>query len=272
MTTTFKNKLAVLGHPEIKLFVSEWGPSTDEANPPPANNPNPNPDINYSHKGAAWAAAFLTEAVADKIAMGSYLTVNDAVGNATGSIRQASLMHKIVTSDRCAIYYPKPVANVFKMFAMMTGARKATTLPTSSANLGAFATSDASSAGVVIFNYDKLMFTRPAVDAAETFSVELDNLPFNGTVTVQRYVVDANHSNLAAYLYPPSGQVDPGLQPDLQMVEQFNAQVQNGQLILPSRSLGLGVTFWQVLKNGRSTSAGSPPIRVYPTSCKSGNR
>jgi hypothetical protein len=181
-------------------------------------------------------------------------------------------MHKIVTSARCAIFYPKPVANVFRMFAMMTGKRNATTLPTSSANLGAFASSDASSAGVVIFNYDTSMFTRPAVDAPQTFSVELDNLPFNGIVAVQRYVVDANHSNLAAYLYPPSGQVDPNLQPDLQMVEQFNAQVQNGQLILPARSLGLGVTFWQILASGRSALSGPAPSHIYPTSCKSGNR
>ena len=268
MTTTFQRKLAALGHPEIKLFLSEWGPAGDDANA----NVLANPDINYSHKGAAWAAAFLTEAVADKISTGSYLIMHDATGSATGDIRRASLMHKVVTSSRCATYYPKPVANVLRMFAMMTGTRRATTLPTSSANLGAFAASDTSSAGVLIYNYDTLMFTRPAVDTPQTFSVQLDNLPFNGIVTVQRYLVDANHSNLAAYLYPPSGQVDPGLQPELQMIEQFNGQVQNGQLILPSRSLGLGVTFWRVLANGRSASAGPTPFRVYPAFCKSGNR
>jgi hypothetical protein len=31
------------------------------------------------------------------------------------------------------------------------------------------------------------------------------------------------------------------------MVEQFTVQIVNGQLILPARSLGLGVTFWQIL-------------------------
>src|SRR5262249_49723823 len=139
---------------------------------------------------------------------------------------------------------PKPAANVFKMFAMMTGTRRPATLSTtaSSSNLGAFAASDANSASVVVFNYDSLMFSRPAVDTPETFSVELDNLPFNGTVTVQRYLVDANTSNLAAFLAQPS-QPDPSLQ----MVEQFSAELQNGKLVLPSRSLGLGVTLWRVL-------------------------
>jgi hypothetical protein len=36
--------------------------------------------------------------------------------------------------------------------------------------------------------------------------------------------------------------------PNLQRVEQFNAQVINGQLILPPRTLGLGVTFWRILR------------------------
>jgi hypothetical protein len=152
-------------------------------------------------------------------------------------------MHKVINSDGSASYYPKPVANVFKMFAMMTGTRRPVTPPATGSNLGAFAASDANSAGVLIFNYDKLMFTRPAVDAPETFSVELDHLPFNGAVTVQRYLVDANTSNLAAF-YAQQSHPDP----TLQMVEQFSAQVnRNGQLILPSRSVGLGVTFWRVV-------------------------
>jgi hypothetical protein len=139
-TDLIRSKLAALGKPGTKLFVSDWGPSVDEGS-----------DINYSHKGAAWAAAFLTEAVADHVAMGSYLIMEDAVGSNSGSPGQASLMHKDITNG-VVTYYPKPAANVFKMFAMMTGTRRAVTLPTGSTNLGAFATSDANSAGVVIFN------------------------------------------------------------------------------------------------------------------------
>jgi hypothetical protein len=225
VTDRIRSKLTALGHPETRLFLSEWGPTVDEST-----------DINYSHKGAAWAAAFLTEAVADRIAMGSYLIMHDAVGFQPATIGQASLMDKIVT-EAGAAYYPKPPANVFKMFAMMTGTRRPVTLPAASSNLGAFAASGAHSAGIIVFNYNSA-FT----DTPETFSVELDNLPLDGAVTVERYLVDANTSNLEAFLLQP-GHPDPSLQ----KVEQFSAQVQNGQLILPSRSLGLGVTFWRVL-------------------------
>jgi hypothetical protein len=145
-------------------------------------------------------------------------------------------MHKAIGSDGSASYYPKPPANVFKMFAMMSGAHDSVTLP-ADVGLGAFAASDATSAGLIVYNYNSSF-----IDTAKAFSVEFDNLPFDGSVIVRRYLVDAYTSNLAAFLSQP-GQPDPGLQ----VVEQFTGQVQNGQLILPARSLGLGVTFWQVL-------------------------
>jgi hypothetical protein len=226
VTERIRAKLAALGHPETKLFLSEWGPTIFE-----------DTDINYSHKGAAWAAAFLTEAVDDKIAMGSYLIMHDAGGFQPGNLGWASLMDKAITGTS-AKYYPKPPANVFKMFAMMTGMRRAVTVPTGKPNLGAFAASDANSAGVVIFNYNSAFTDKP-----ELFSVELNNLPLNGVVSVERYLVDANTSNLHAYLTQPHRP-----DPDLHKVEQFNAQVHNGQLMLPSRSLGLGVTFWRILR------------------------
>jgi hypothetical protein len=165
--------------------------------------------------------------------MGSYLILHDAVGDQLGTVGQASLMNKYSSTT----YFPKPAANVFKMFAMMTGTRRAVTVPTANPNLGAFAASDANAAGVVIFNYNSAFTDTPA-----TFSVEVDNLPYNGVVLVERYLVDANTSNLEAYLTQP-GQPDP----TLQRVEQFSALVQNGQLFLPSRTLGLGVTFWRIL-------------------------
>jgi hypothetical protein len=239
VTDKIKAKLDALGHRDIKLFISEWGPTVDEGT-----------DINYSHKGAAWAAAFLTEAVAEKIAMGSYLIVGDGLTdpNRPSVLGQASLMHKNVAGDGSIQYYPKPVANVFKMFAKMTGKRRPVTLSTTdtNSNLGAFATSDTSSASVVVFNYNStLVFNNnnnTLQDTPETITLRLDNLPFNdGAVTLQRYQVDANTSNLNAFLNSPNHP-----DPSLQMVEQTTAQVQNRQLTLPRWSLGLGVTLWQV--------------------------
>jgi hypothetical protein len=162
--------------------------------------------------------------------------MHDGIGFRPGLIGMPSLMYKAIGSDGSVHYYPKPPANVFKMFAMMTGRRNSVVLPASS-GLGAFASSDATSAGVLVYNYNS-SFT----DTAQTFSVELNNLPFDGTVTARRYLVDAYTSNLEAFLTQP-GQPDPSLQ----MVEQFTVQIVNGQLILPARSLGLGVTFWQIL-------------------------
>ena len=178
VTDKIKAKLEALGRSDIKLFISEWGPTVDEWT-----------DINYSHKGAAWAAAFLTEVVAQKIAMGSYLIVGGGLTDPANPSRrgQASLMHKEVSSDGSIHYYPKPVANVFKMFARMTGMRRqATVSPAgSTSNLGAFAASDASSASVVVFNYDRaLVFhndDNSLPDTPETFTVSLNNLPLDAT-------------------------------------------------------------------------------------------
>jgi hypothetical protein len=238
VTDTIKAKLETLGRSDIKLFISEWGPTVDEGT-----------DINYSHKGAAWAAAFLTEAVAQKIAIGSYLIVGDGLTDPGNPSRrgQASLMHKEVASDGSVHYYPKPAANVFKMFARMTGTRRqAIVSPSgSNSNLGAFAASDESSASVVVFNYNRtLVFQNndnSLPDAPETFTVSLNNLPFDGDVTIQRYQVDAATGNLKAFLDDP-GHPDP----NLQMV-QTTGRVENGQLTLPQYGLGLGVTLWRIL-------------------------
>jgi hypothetical protein len=226
-TDRIRAKLTALGHSETKLFVSEWGPTVD-----------PNSDINYSHKGAAWVAAFLTEAVADRIAMGSYLVIDDAVGaTVPGSLSLASLLYK----DGSGNYLPKAPANALKMFAMMTGTRRAVTLPTGTANLGAFAASDSNSASVLVFNYP---YDYSFTDTPQTFSVELDNLPFNGLVTVERYLIDRDHSNLGK----------PGTDPSLQLMETTsNLQVIGGQVTLPCTvqpcALGLGVTLFRVTQN-----------------------
>ena len=239
MTDTIKAKLAALGHPEIKLFLSEWAPFAGSES-----------DINYSHKGAAWVAAFLTKAVAEKIAMGSYLIVDDGlVGQATFSDpSMASLAHKDVAADGSVHYYPTPPANVFKMFANMTGTRRPATMSTtgSASNLGTFATSDANSVSIVVFNYNSTLVFQNTdgllTETPENFVVDVNNLPFNGEVTVRQYLVDAATSNLKAFYSPPYPD------PSLQMVvgSPFNAIVENGRLILPSYPLKLGVTFYQI--------------------------
>jgi hypothetical protein len=245
ITTTAQNKLQSLGRSDVTLFLSEWGPAAYDT------------DVNYSHKGAAWAASFLPEAVKAGVKMGSYLILEDGFGYSSPSSPggstpgQASLLGKFIASDGTVSYYPKPTANVFKMFAQMTGTRRpATVFPVggSTSNLGAFVTSDTSSAHVIAYNYDPhVVFNNDNNSIPETpenVSVELDHLPFpDGNVTVTRYLVDAVTSNFKAFLAAPT---DPTKNPALQSVETFTAEVANGQLFLPSRTLGLGVTYFQI--------------------------
>lgn len=253
-TNRIRNKLTALGRTGTKLFLSEWGPTAVEDTSNPDNAWEA--DINYSHKGAAWSAAFLTEAVASKVVMGSYLIVSDFAGlppvdsqnnprlNYEGLPGQASLTHKSVRNG-VATYYPKPPTNVFRMFNLMSGTRRAVTLaPAASSNIRAFAASDEYSAGVVVFNYDNKIFDNGFTEPPpEPFKLELNHLPFyDGEVTVKRYLVDRTHSNLAAFLGDPDHP-----SPYLQLVEEFNAPVQNGRLVLPASSLGLGVMFYNVL-------------------------
>jgi hypothetical protein len=250
ITGTIQTKLQSLGQSTVKLFLSEWGPTV-----------NAGTDVNYSHKGAAWVAAFLPEAVDAGIEMGSYLSLGDGLSfTPAGSggpydRGQASLLAKFISTSGKVSYYPKPAANVFQMFTMITGTRRPTTVTAlggSSSNLGAFAATDTSSAHVVVFNYNPtLVFhndDNSLPDTPENVSVELDNLPFNGTVMVQRYLVDATTSNFEAFLTNPAHP-----NPGLQLVEHFSTQVQNGRLTLtPHNSLsqtvplGLGVTYWRV--------------------------
>jgi hypothetical protein len=78
-------------------------------------------------------------------------------------------------------------------------------------------------------------------DTPETFTVSLTNLPLDGDVIIQRHQVDADNGNLKAFLDNPNQR-----DPNLQMV-QTTGCVENGQLMLPQHSLGLGVTLWRIL-------------------------
>lgn len=230
MSLRLRTKLSDLGASGVQLFISEWGPTL--------SSPTDMPERNYSHDGAAWTAAFLVAALNEKVTIGSYLLIGDAAGNTTtGVVPEASLMAKI--DD---VYHYKPPANVMRMFAMMSGTRRAAALPGDRPNLGAFATADASSAGVVVYNFNSTFTT-----GSETVAVRFDNLPFDGPVTVERYLVDADTSNLRKFIVQATTP-DPQLT-RLQRVEQFPAMVQSGQLVLDARTLGpSAVSFWRVLQ------------------------
>lgn len=241
LVDTVKAKLDALrannaSMPDVKLFLSEWGPTAYEAT-----------DVNYSHKGAAWTAAFLHEALKKKISMGSYLIIGDGQGdpNIAPYTGQASLLHKVPRGEAPADYYPKPVANLFKMYNKMSGQRvQAALTGGSGSHLNAFATWDSgsSTANVMLYNYDatRVFGNNTSAETPEAFSLAIDNLPFlNGPVTVERYLIDATHSNLALFL------VDATYSSELQKTS-LTGTVTNGRLTL-SDTLGLGVSLYRVL-------------------------
>ena len=238
MVDTINAKLQTLNKPGVRLFLSEWGPTTNETT-----------DINYSHKGAAWVAAFLVKATARKVSLGSYLIIGDGLVDAPSLLGQASLLYKQLNGRGDPVYYPKPVANVFEMFNMMTGMRNAVTVTpdggSTSTNINAFVTSDDSSASVLVYNYNPSMFDNSA-EAPESFTIDIGGLwgaqPYTGFVNVKRYVVDANRSNLQAFLNQPAHP-----SPELQLADQSTRFVSDNWLALPgAEPLGLGVVLYRI--------------------------
>lgn len=237
-TATIRTKLASLKQqnadmPDVRLFLSEWGPTADETT-----------DVNYSHRGAAWAAAFLPEAVAQHVALGSYLIISDGQGDTRvpSFLGQASLLYKQMNGESAPIYYPKPVANLFQMYNKMSGKRVQANVSPGGAgsSLGAFATWDGSTANVMVYNYDpaRVFGNDASTDPGETFSLAVGNLR-DGQVMVERYLIDEQTSNLAAFL---NGPVHPD--PNLQKTTMAGT-VTGGMLILPD-TLKLGVVLYRV--------------------------
>lgn len=246
MTNAYKAKLNAFNINNVPLFLSEWGPSSC-----------PSSDVNFSHKGAAWVAAFLPEALAQGVTMGSFLTIEDRLvyggPAATSLIGGASLLHTYGDASSYT-FLPKPPMNVFKMYSLMSGLRNQVTVTPagSSSHLNAFVTSDQNSTSVMVYNFDPyLVFNNDAnarTDTPENFSISVSNMfktvGYSGSVKVERYVVDANHSNLAYFLQHQSDTPSPD--PSLQKLPDTTATVVNGALQLASQSLGLGVMLYRI--------------------------
>ena len=229
------------GMSNTEIWITEWGPSYVEQGVLGA--------INASHVGGAWAVSFLLQALKGTVTGGSYLEVRDNQGHdTTGSnsnIMMASWNHRQNNEE-----YPKPIANVFSMIDRMSGTRKLATVTSNKPNLYSLASSDSSSASLIVsnFNYTSNGTTNTATDnsSTETVTVGFKDLPFNGSVTVDRYLVDATTSNLTCWFFagktPPSVNVT-----QLQKVESFNATATGGTVALPARQLGQSaVSLWIV--------------------------
>jgi hypothetical protein len=250
MVTAYKTKLNAANMSNVPLFLSEWGATACDTG-----------DVNISHKGAAWVAAFLPVALAQGVTMGSFLTIEDRLvyggPAATPLLGGASLLHTYGDPSSYT-FLPKPPTNVFKMYNLMSGLRNQVTVTPggSSSHLNAFVTSDQNSTNVMVYNFDPyLVFNNDAnmrTDTPENFTISVSNMfktvGYTGSVKVERYLVDEHHSNLAYFLQHKSETPPPVV--SLEQLTDTTATVVNGNLQLASESpLGLGVILYRITPN-----------------------
>jgi xylan 1,4-beta-xylosidase len=219
-----------------RIAVTEWGPSSFADDSKLGR-------INYTHEGAAWTIAFFHDAISQGMHDAVQLIMRDNRGaETTGKRTCPSLLHM---SNR--MEYPKPTYNACKMFSFLPGDRKMVSQSSNQPDLVAIASASSNSAGIIIANYKYLFDYSNRVfkdlSTPKAVNVQFNNLPFSGRAVVQRYLIDANTSNLARYL-------DAEQRPDyggtnLQKVEETNVIISKGTVILPQVTLGKSaVSLW----------------------------
>jgi hypothetical protein len=101
---------------------------------------------------------------------------------------------------------------------------------------------------VANFNYTASWAKKSAKDTSknENVTVAFKNLAFDGPVTVDRYLIDSQTSNVNYWV--SNGKVPPSVQiTQLQKVESFSANSTGGVVSLPARPLGpSAVSLWIV--------------------------
>jgi hypothetical protein len=203
--------------------------------------------INAKPQGASWAIHFLLQCLKGTITGGSFLGIRDNAGadvaGANSNINFASWFHVQNSTE-----YPKPITNAFAMISHMAGTRKSAAVNGTKPDLNAIASSDGTSASLVVANYNYVFANRNNPDQTknESVTVAFKNLTFSGALTVDRYVIDAKTSNLDYWI--AAGKLPPSLQAtQLQKVESFSASSSGGTVSLPARELGQSaVSLWIV--------------------------
>jgi hypothetical protein len=229
------------GNSKAAIWVTEWGANA-------ADDSNLGA-INASNQGASWGIYFLLQCLNGTLSGGSFLGIRDNSGadiaGVNSDIYSPSWLHV-----ENSIEYPKPIANAFGMISRMAGTRKSVAVNAAKPNLRALASSDSTSASLVVANYNILFGRKSNLDLTknETVTVAFRDLPLNGAVTVDRYVIDATTSNLkhwvAAENVPPSVQAT-----QLQKVESFSMTSTGGTVTLAAQELGQSaVCLWIVHK------------------------
>ncbi|WP_212453438.1 hypothetical protein [Bradyrhizobium japonicum] len=162
--------------------------------------------------------------------------------------RQLLPVQKVFSQAIVNIRNELAAANLFKMYDKMSGQRvQAALTGGAGSHLNAFATWDGanSTANIMVYNYDptRVFGNNVSTETPEGISLEVDNLPFSdgSTVTIERYLIDANTSNLAKFYSDPT-HPDPNLQRIL-----LQRTINGGKLVLTGDALGLGVVLYRIL-------------------------
>jgi xylan 1,4-beta-xylosidase len=202
--------------------------------------------INYTHEGGAWLVAMVRDVVGRDLSDFVQLLMRDDQGaSTTGTKILPSFIHTSAGQQ-----YPKPVYNACKIFSLLPGTRKSVTpSDAGQADLVAIASGNRNSAGIVVanYNYAFIYANGGPVDRStpQSVTIRFNSLPFSGRAVVQRYLIDANTSNVAKYL-------DSGTPLDLngiklQQVSSTNVTVSNGSVTLSPETLGQSaVSLWVI--------------------------
>jgi IPT/TIG domain/Putative Ig domain/Glycosyl hydrolase catalytic core len=220
------------GNSQAEIWVTEWGASS--------SGDKYFGDINASHCGAAWGVYFLLQALKGTVTGGAFLEVRDNQGHDTAGAN-ADIYGASWNHVENSVEYPKPITNAFTMVERMVGTRKSIAVNLTKPNLYALASASSNSASLIVANYNYLFdwthknYTDQTT--VENVTVAFKNLSFSGLVTVDRYLIDDQTSNLDSWV--SAGKTPPSVQStQLQKVESFSASVTSGTLSLPVRQFG----------------------------------
>ncbi len=224
------DKLKSVGFNNTEIWITEWGCS-NWINTVRVKN-------NYRPVGGAFAAAIMVDALDSGVDGMVPLRFRDPNGSNTwteiGSI--ASINGKI---------YPKPIYNVYRMFNMMPGSRRKAAWQNQNYQVGALASASNKEIGVIVYNYDWDDIHIADNSLPHDVQVKIAKQGLTGNLTVRRYLVDSQHSNVAKYV--DAGQTPVMSDIDLEQVEQFTVQASNGVITLPARRLEKSaVSFWKI--------------------------
>ncbi|MGD9557271.1 MAG: hypothetical protein AB7V25_09660 [Mangrovibacterium sp.] len=226
-----RDKLDACGFSEAEIWITEWGANSWVG--------TERYKMNYRPTGGAFAAAFMHECLEIGIAGMVPLRLRDPNTDSDWSeIGSLATINKVI--------YPKPVFNVFRMFNQLPGDRKKVEWRKLHIQLGAIASASENKAGVLVYNYD--WDDKAMIDRSEPHEVQVKIAArgVKGQITVKRYLMDQEYSNLAKYVdtdfLPP-----PVPACELQKVEEYTLQASQDTITLKPGTMGKSaVSLWLV--------------------------